>query len=307
MKNMSKSPKVTVGLPVFNGERYLRISIESILRQTFSDFEFLIVDNASTDSTEQICREYAASDSRIRYCKNDINIGAPRNFNKVFSLSIGTYLKWSTADDYVAPDYIEKCLEVLERDSDTVLCYPRAILVDSEGRAISKYDDALKVQQPLASDRFIHLLSNIKLAHQHLGLIRTSALKRTSLHGTHIASDINFLAELSLFGKFYEFPEYLLFRRLHTGSSSWDRKSDNRQIEWCDPTRKKIRLDQWEANRCFFAAVRRSPTSFREKSAMYRYLCHRLFWQRAILYGDLVDAIRLVWGRISFRFRGSMS
>ena len=91
--------RVSVALPVYNGERYLRIAIEAILTQTYQDFEFIISDNASTDSTEQICREYAAIDKRICYHRNEKNIGAPRNFNRAFELSHGEYLKWATCDD----------------------------------------------------------------------------------------------------------------------------------------------------------------------------------------------------------------
>lgn len=283
-------PRVSVGLPVYNGERYLRISIESILAQTYSDFELIITDNASTDNTAQICREYAAIDKRIQYYRNEKNIGAPKNFNRAFELSHGEYLKWATSDDYVAPEMIEKCVEVLDRNPDVVLCYPNAKLIDAEGTFLANYDDVLDLQDPVASHRFIQLLNRIQLAHQHLGLIRSSALKRTCLHGNFIAADINFLAELSLYGKFYELPEYLLFRRFHPASSSWDRKSRARQLEFSDPGRVRVRLDTWEASWGFLAAVRRSPASFRDKSAMYRFLFHRMFWQKDTLVRELMGA-----------------
>src|SRR5262249_2057496 len=295
-------PRVSVGLPVYNGDRYLRTSIESILAQTYSDFEFIIVDNASTDNTEQICREYATIDQRIRYYRNETNIGAPRNFNKAFELAHGTYLKWATSDDYIAPTYIAKCLEVLEVNPDVVLCYPRATLIDAEGKYLGQYDDVLNLQDPVASHRFIHLLSNIRLAHQHLGLIRCEALKRTSLHGCHVAADINFLAELSLYGKFYELPEYLLFRRFHPGSSSWDRKSTARQVILSDPGRTHIRLDTWEAMRNFFTAVYKSPTPFVDKCKIYNFLFHNLLVERESLVQELVTAIRTIGQRtISIR------
>jgi glycosyltransferase involved in cell wall biosynthesis len=288
-------PRVSVGLPVYNGDRYLRTSIESILSQTYSDFEFIIVDNASTDNTEQICREYAAADKRITYYRNEKNIGGPRNFNRAFELSRGTYLKWATSDDYVAPEYIQKCLEVLEANPDVVLCYPRATLIDAEGQFLGKYDDVLNLQDPVASHRFIHLLSNIKLAHQHVGLIRCEAIRKTSLHGSHIASDINFLAELSLYGKFYELPEYLLFRRFHPGSSSWERTNHARQVEFSDPDRARIRLDKWEAMWNFFAAVRKSPTPTLGKCEMYFFLFRRVLWNRESLGRELRDVLPVVF------------
>ena len=297
-KEKQSLPMVSVGLPVYNGERYLRKSIESILGQTYSDFELVITDNASTDSTEQICREYCALDDRIRYYRNETNIGAPRNFNKVFELSYGTYLKWATADDYVASHYIEKCLEVLEVNPDVVLCYTRATLIGAEGEILGKYDDVLNLQEANASFRFIRLLSTIRLAHQHLGLIRCDAIRRTSLQGSYIAADINFLAELSLYGKFYEVPEYLLFRRFHPGSSSWERKSFSRQQTWSDPGRTRMRLDLWEAMRGFFTAVHRSPAPFRDKLEMYRYLLRKVYWQKALLGEELIAFLRVNLKRV---------
>ena len=285
--------RVSVGLPVYNGERYLRIAIESILAQTYQDFEFIISDNASTDKTEQICREYARSDNRIRYHRNEKNIGAPRNFNLVFNLSHGEYLKWATCDDHVAPEMIEKCLAVMDSNPDVVLCFPNAKLIDAEGIFIENYDDVLHLQDPIASRRFIQLIQQIGLAHQHLGLIRSAALKKTMLHGIFTAADINFLAELSLYGKFYRLPEYLLFRRFHPGSSSWDRSDQKRQVTWTDPGRgNRIGLDYWKSTWNFFEAVRRSPIPVRQKVEAWRFLCHRAYWHKRILWRELIDPFR---------------
>jgi glycosyltransferase involved in cell wall biosynthesis len=292
-------PRVSVGLPVYNGERYLRTAIESILAQTYQDFEFIITDNASTDKTEQICREFARLDKRILYHRNEKNIGAPRNFNLAFKLSHGEYLKWATSDDYIAPDFIEKCLRVMDSDPDVVLCFPNAKLIDAEGNFIENFDDVLHLQDPIASRRFIQLLERIKLAHQHLGLIRSAALGKTSLHGSFTAADINFLAELSLYGKFYNLPEYLLFRRFHPGSSSWDRADIKRQVTWTDPNRGgRIRLDRWESARSFFDAVHRSPIPVRQKIEAWRYLVHRMYWQKVILWEELIIASHSVCRRI---------
>jgi glycosyltransferase involved in cell wall biosynthesis len=288
-------PKVSVALPVYNGGRYLRIAIEAILAQTFKDFELIIADNASTDETEIVCRDYAASDRRIKYHRNPTNIGAPKNFNLSFQLSSGTYLKWSTSDDYVGPEMIEKCAAYLDANPDVVLCYPKAKLIDAEGKFLENYDDVLDLHDSMPSQRFINLLTRIKLAHQHTGLIRTEALRRIAPLSTHIASDINLLAELSLYGKFYELPEYLLFRRYHPASSSWDRKSTKKQIEWSDPGRMRYRLDTWEAESAFASAVRRCPARLSEKLTMYNFLAKRCLWKRNELWEELKDAARLRW------------
>src|SRR5712671_2230439 len=112
---ISKSPRVSIGVAVYNGERFLSKTLDSLLAQTFEDLEIIICDNCSEDGTEHICRSYAASDNRIQYHRNSTNIGAPRNFNLVTTLSRGEYFKWSSADDLCAPVMIERCVEVLDQ------------------------------------------------------------------------------------------------------------------------------------------------------------------------------------------------
>src|SRR5215471_14033382 len=103
-----KGLRVSLGLPVYNGQRYLAGAIQAILDQTFSDFELIICDNASTDETESICRDLAARDPRVRYHRNPANIGAAPNFNKTFELSTGEYFKWLAHDDLHEPTYLQR-------------------------------------------------------------------------------------------------------------------------------------------------------------------------------------------------------
>src|SRR5512139_3267591 len=116
-------PRVSIGVPVYNGENFLKDALDSLLAQTFKDFEIVIADNVSTDQTEEICRSYAAKDARIRYYRNETNIGAGPNHNRVFELSRGEYFKWVCHDDMCAPEFLERCIEVLDRDPSVVLCH----------------------------------------------------------------------------------------------------------------------------------------------------------------------------------------
>src|ERR1700726_2570792 len=100
-----KKIKVSLGLPVYNGERFVKHAIQSVLDQTFSDFELIISDNASTDSTPDTCEEFARKDPRVPYIRQEINIGAKANFNRVFEYSRGEYFKWVAADDVCGPRY----------------------------------------------------------------------------------------------------------------------------------------------------------------------------------------------------------
>ena len=140
---MSDSPLVTIGLPVYNSERYLRQSLNSLLAQTYRDFTLIINDNASTDGTARICEEYAAADSRVKCFRNETNIGNPRNFNRVFELTTTPYLKWSTADDFWEPTFLERAMQVMESDPTVALCYPKTYIVDADGANRRPVEDRL--------------------------------------------------------------------------------------------------------------------------------------------------------------------
>ena len=290
---MSEHPLITVGLPVYNSERYLRQSLDSLLAQSFSNFVLVISDNASTDNTAQICRNYAAMDSRIQYHRNEANIGNPRNFNQVAGLAKTRYLKWSTADDFWEPSFLERALEVMERDPAIALCYPQAVLVDAEGRNPKNYDDVLHLLQDDPADRFIAVLDKIKLAHQHLGLIRMSHLQKTQLLGAYVASDINLLAELSLYGKFFELPYRLYFRRFHQDSGSWKRGDAQHEARRYHASgARRTGFNKWRRHFGAFAAMQKAPLPLNSKMRLYRHLWRQLIWDRRDLGAELIEYAR---------------
>lgn len=148
-------PYISLGLPVYNGENFLRDTLDSILAQTFKDFELIISDNASTDSTEEICRAYAAQDQRVHYHRNEHNLGAARNYNRAFELSNGKYFKWAAHDDLYAPEYLEQCVKILESNPSIVLCYSPVIFIDNQGKQLRKSaSELLNLRSPQASKRF---------------------------------------------------------------------------------------------------------------------------------------------------------
>jgi glycosyltransferase involved in cell wall biosynthesis len=284
---MSTGPLVTIGLPVYNSERFIRQSLDSLLAQTYTDFVLVISDNASTDATAEICQQYAAKDSRIRYSRNPQNIGNPGNFNRVFRLATTPYLKWSTADDYWAPTFLERAVEVMERDPSIALCYPAANLVDADGQNAQPFHDALQLMQDDPSERFLALIRTIKLAHQHLGLIRMSCLRQTHLLRSFVASDVVLLAELTLYGKFFELPERLFYRRFHKTSGSWQRGSADHQAKYYHGAKTQAPLTAWRRHLGLFAAVHSAPLPLRASWRIYRHLLRRMFWHRDELLADL--------------------
>ncbi len=274
-------PLLSVGLPVYNGEAFLRQAVDSVLGQTFRDFELIISDNASTDATEEICRSYAERDQRVRYYRNASNIGAPRNFNRAFELARAPYFKWATADDYWRPEFFEQALTVLEGNADIVLCYARTTIVGADGASMEDYEDGLHLTASTASQRFRRLVTTIRLCHQHQGVIRSAVLRKTGLLRDHLGSDVNLLAELTLYGTFYELPGQLFFRRIHAKSSSWARNDMAHQLDFYDPRRVYgIVLHGWRAHAADASAIWRAPIGFSEKVALYRFVAHRVFRDR---------------------------
>ena len=114
------SPKVSIGLPVFNSELTVRKTIESLLSQSFADFELIISDNASTDCTQEICKEYANSDSRIKYIRQTKNLGLFENFKVVLDEACGEFFMWSAADDIRSSCFIEKNFQFLSQNPEYV-------------------------------------------------------------------------------------------------------------------------------------------------------------------------------------------
>jgi glycosyltransferase involved in cell wall biosynthesis len=289
----STLPAVTIGLPVYNSERFIEQSLRSLLSQTYRDFVLVVSDNASTDSTGAICQRYARADPRVQYYRNETNIGNPRNFNRVFELTKTQYLKWSTADDYWAPTFLELAMERMVADPSLALCYPQAVLVDAEGRKLEDYDEVMHVIQDDPAERFKNVIDTIRLAHQHLGVIRTACLRRTQLLGSYVASDVNLLAELALYGKFAELPERLFFRRMHKDSGSWkrgDREHELRRYHAAGAPSNDFR--RWRGHLGFFSAVYRSPLPVTTKLRLYQYLGRRMRWDRKDLYSELVRSLR---------------
>jgi glycosyltransferase involved in cell wall biosynthesis len=212
-------PLVSIGLAVYNGERYIKDAIQSIVGQTFTNFELIISDNASTDGTQRICRNFAEQDERIHYSRNSRNLGAAANYNRVFALSTGKYFKWAAHDDICAPEYLEKCVEVLERYPGVVLCYPRAKIIDDRGVPVKDSDDGLHLVAKRPSCRLREYFLHQQVSRPSFGVMRRAVLAKTPLIANYVGSDLVLLARLALAGEIYEVPERLFLHRAHPGRS----------------------------------------------------------------------------------------
>jgi glycosyltransferase involved in cell wall biosynthesis len=265
-------PRVSIGLPVFNGEKYLKEALDSILAQTYSDFELVISDNASTDHTQQICRTYIAKDSRIRYYRNKKDMGVSWNHNRVFELSSGEYFKWAAYDDVLAPDFLSRCVSILDQDLSIVLCHCKTGCINEQGDLIGKYNIGARICSPKQHERFGAIVSMRNYAWiLILGVIRSSYLRKTRLFGNYIGTDRNLLAELSLLGPMYEIPEVLFFRRKHP--QAYTDKSHNNyaeKLDWWVKTRTPALIfPYWKICLEYFNSVRLAPLKWSGKQLCY--------------------------------------
>jgi glycosyltransferase involved in cell wall biosynthesis len=207
-------PTLTIGLPVYNGERYLAQSIDALLAQTFDDFELVISDNASTDRTEEICRQYASRDSRIRYIRQPTNIGAAPNHNLTFAQARGVYFKWASHDDLYDPELIRRCIEALQTHPDAVLAHSWDAFIDEHGDVIRPVPYLLDTANPSAPERLKSLLY-VSGGNDIYGVVRTADFARVGPLGSYHNADRSFVAALALLGPFYQVPQILYYRRDH--------------------------------------------------------------------------------------------
>jgi glycosyltransferase involved in cell wall biosynthesis len=205
-------------MPVYNGEKYIRDAIDSVLAQTFDDLELVISDNASTDRTEEICREYVARDRRVRYARSDVNRGAALNYNRTFELAPPSdYFKWQPHDDTLTPDYLERCVAALDANPDAVLCDTNAAVIDETGRRIGLYDSGLTAVTTAAraSDRFREYILRGHSNLECMGLVRRGCLDGSVLMDSYYLAERVYVANLALKGRFVRITEPLFGNREH--------------------------------------------------------------------------------------------
>ncbi len=233
-------PRVTIGIPVFNGERYLARTLASVLGQTYEDLEVVISDNASTDRTAEICRDAGTGDRRIRYRHNESNLGAAANYNLLVREARGEYFKWSPHDDLLDHACIERTTAGLDAHPDAVLCYSGTLRIDDVDRPLGpEILDRLAVTAARPHERLQQLLSSLwtfPRCNAVVGLIRTAQLRRTRMIGPYASSDKVLLAELSLLGTFVRVEELLMLRREHDLSSMRAHPDADSRTRWFDPS-----------------------------------------------------------------------
>ena len=291
---MHDTPTVSIGLPVRNGAAFVAEAIESILAQTFPDFELVISDNASTDRTPEICQTYAAADRRIRFYRQERNIGAAQNFNLVFRRSSGKYFKWAAHDDLIHPTYLARCLAALEADPEASLCQSMVEIVYGHNIVREVYDhSAFGTERRRQSDRLAARL-RARRCTEVFGLIRREALHGTALIADHVGADRTLLIELALRGRFVGVPEVLFVNRDHPERFTRRNKTLHAQAAWYGPGGPQRRvLRTWIMYATCLDLVRRYVTAAAERRRCYlriiQSIAYRRRWFRLVV--EPIEAI----------------
>jgi glycosyltransferase involved in cell wall biosynthesis len=212
---INTKPSVSIGMPVYNGESYIRQALNSLLAQDYPNFELIISDNASTDQTQEICQEYAANYPQIRYFRNAENLGSSKNFNRVFELAIGEYFMWAAHDDLWHPSYISKCVAKLQEHPQAVMCCSEVAFIDEEGNINPDWNH-YRNRETLGmevSERVFTLVNKLTWIEVY-SLIRSSALKQTNKMSSSYGADVILELELFILGELVKIPEVLFSYRI---------------------------------------------------------------------------------------------
>ena len=293
---MSNSrPKVSIGVPVYNGADFLAEALDSLLNQSFEEFELIISDNASTDQTEEICREYAERDSRIEYHRYDVNRGGAWNQNQVFRLSNGRYFQWAHHDDVRAPECLSWCVDVLDSDESIVLCYPRTTFIDEDGSELDISEMELRVTSSRPNERFHDLLCRYHNCLPLHGLIRRDILEQSDLIGPYAHSDKVLLAQLSLYGRFHRLSEYLFYNRWYEGQSISAHPDPHERTKLWYANPEEDEDGEWTPWSLMFwnsavSAVRNAPVDWYERMLCFAHVAEWMNAYRGVMVRDFARA-----------------
>lgn len=271
---VGSTPRVTIGLPVRNGARYLERQVDSILAQDFTDFELVISDNASSDATEQICRRYAEQDDRVRYHRTEVDRGLAWNWNRTFELATAPYFKWVAHDDEHEPTFLSRCVEVLDADPTVVCCHSASVDIDEDGVVLQHYPARTRPASPSPHIRFGDVLRPHP-CFQIYGVVRREELAKTQLHRPVPEIDHVLIAELSLLGRLYEVEDPLFRRREHAARSV--RAYPSLKARWALYNGDTGRSSSWPTyrlNREMALVVSRSPVRGVERLLCWLALRH---------------------------------
>lgn len=287
------SPKVSIGVPVFDAERFLPTALDSLLGQSFADTEVILCDNGSTDATPEICRQFQREDPRVRYHRNDRNLGVTANYNRAAELACGTYFKWASANDTCHPDYVAECVEILDSLPEVVLCHGRTRLVGDDGSE-RDYDGDFAAMEARPSERWIKVLECLRYNNVLNGVMRRRTLLQTMMLGPYISSDLTTIAELSLYGKIYLLPEVRFYRSMKLGAASARMTRPEAYAHFEPQSVGKLQFREWRELYEFGWGAARAPIPAWDKLVTARNLLPRALGHGRALWSELLCGLKWI-------------
>jgi len=285
-------PLVSVGMPAFNAERHIEEAIDSILDQSLSDLELIIFDNASTDGTEDLCRQAAARDPRVRYFRNENNLGSPTNYNLTLREARGRYFKWASSNDVCHPEFLRKCVSALEADDTAVIACPRTRLFIDDPAAGEPYPENFNDDSVQPWTRFIKYVDGVGLNNLMNGVCRTEVLRKVPPIMPFIGSDQVTTAAMTLHGRVIIVPDEYFYRRMDAHSSARLGGKEALRRHY-DPTgRKRLLFPTWRLYFEYIKAVNSSPLSIPRRALLTGMLFRRMIWGRNKLWRDATTSFR---------------
>lgn len=293
------APRVGIGMPVYNGQNYMGETIQSILDQTFENFELLICDNASTDETPEISREFADKDERVRYVRNRWNIGGGPNASRVMQLSRGEFFRLANHDDIWHPKLLEHSIQALDGNPEAVGAYPRTVDIDETGRVVREFSSRPAFE---SDDPIVRSWEALRYGEEpmvHFGLLRADVLGRTGLMPSVPSADLVLTAELMMHGPMVEVDEQLFFHREHPQRAAKAAGRGHESMAWWDPTMTgTFTFPYWRMLGELVDAVGRSPLWGRDRARAYALVLRfasvnkhqlKLIYDVAIPFRGLID------------------
>jgi len=287
-----RGPSVSIGMPVYNSAAWIETAVESLLSQTYRDFELIISDNASTDGTLAICERLARSDSRIKLLRNSTNLGANRNYLAVLNAARGGYFKWASSNDLCGPTFIARCVEALDHDPQAVLACPRSWLFADGYEDAKAYERDVELVESDPAERFIRLQDRMGLNNAFNGLIRREALKRASTMGSFMKADVVLMSELALMGKFLLIDDRLFYRRMSPEAAT--RLKSTREVErhLAPGARAPLKWQTWRFHIGLLRACRQARFPSRTWLRAFNYSIRSFLWARRELASEVILGLR---------------
>ena len=281
--------KLTVGMPAYNGEKFIADAIRCVLEQTYEDLVLVISDNASTDRTEEICRQFAAKDARVDYCRHEENLGATANYNFVAQRASTELFKWHSCNDLLSRNMLESCVQRLDRDPNIALVYAQTWLFENSVDDAQRYGEDPQADQDDALQRFIHVIDHMALNNIMNGVMRLDALKRTAMLREFYFADRTMMAELALRGKVIEDSTSRFYRRMDEDSAT-QKKSEEEVLKHFDPSWKRpLPFTNWRVYGSFLQGLWRSEIGLGSASSWSLKIARRAWWDKQGLATDIKE------------------